>query len=244
MAMIEYQGEVIYNQLDEALALKPDAVVYLVTPFDFDETQQAKSQGASHAAGPPQGPPQGELLRRLHALVSNSRAVTLAQHFIFADPQRFASLYMNYGDRADFIRPPFTAAWKRRLANLDDLLGRMQARLASAGVKLVLAYVPSHVQAVYLADPQHRPPGVDPAAFGRAIGAIAAAHDVGYVDLSGRFAQVPDAGTMFYPQDGHLTAQGQPIVGRAIAQQVVASAPPFRACARSQSAALHVRSVP
>ena len=160
----------------------------------------------------------------------------VATHFAFADPARFAALYLNYGDRADFIRPPFTPAWRQRLGLLDAMLGRMQARLGAAGVTLVLAYVPSRVQAIYLSAPR-LPSGIDPFAFGREIGRIAARHDAAYVDVSEVFARTPDAGRLFYPQDGHLNAAGHPLVGRAIAAQVLASAPAFRDCAPAGRAA-------
>ncbi len=228
MGMIGYQGEVLLAQLDEALALKPDAVVFLVTPFDFDATEKPAAAGAE--ATPPVQ--RAEPLRRLRNLVSGSHAVALAQHFAFASSERFAALYLSYGDRADFIRPPFTPAWRKRLDYLDELVGRMQAKFDAAGVKLVLAYVPSRVQAFYLSSDQ-RPAGVDPFAFGRALGEIAAKHGAGYADMSGLFAHIPDAGSLFYPQDGHLTAQGQPLVGQAIAAQVAASAAPFQSCVQA-----------
>ncbi len=237
MGMIGYQGEVIVRQLDEALALHPDAIVFLVTPFDFDPSAPSPGPAKPGAASPGAAPEHVELLRRLRNLASGSQALALAQHLMFTDNQRFASLYLGYGDRADFLRPPFSPAWRRRLAYLDGLLGRIKARLDPAGVKLVLAYVPSRVQAIYLAAGT-RPAGIDPFAFGQALGAIARAHGAAYVDMSDSFARLPDPGSLFYPQDGHLTAAGQPLVGRAIARQIVASAAAFQGCARSDSALL------
>ncbi len=231
MGMIGYQGEVIFRQLDEALALRPDAIVFLVTPFDFDPPDAAPAAAAAAPA------PHPELLRQLRNMSGASRALAVAQHLVFTDNDRFSSLYLGYGDRADFLRPPFTPAWQKRLAYLGDLLGRMQTKARSAGVTLVLAYVPSRVQAIYLSR-ESRPAGVDPSAFGHAVGDIAKAHDVSYIDISDLFARTKDAGSLFYPQDGHLTAQGQPLVGRAIAAQVLSSTSSFQGCARSDSAAL------
>ena len=235
MGMIGYQGEVIFRQLDEALALKPDAIVFLVTPFDFDPPAAEPVPATGSGAAPPAQ--HTELLRQLRNITASSRALAVAQHLVFTDNDRFASLYLGYGDRADFLRPPFTPAWQKRLDYLGDLLGRMQARTAAAGVTLVLAYVPSRVQAIYLSE-NTRPAGVDPFAFGRAIGDVAKAHEVSYVDVSDMFTYIKDAGSLFYPQDGHLTAEGQPLVGRAIAAKVLSSAPSFQGCARSDSAAL------
>lgn len=230
MGMIGYQGEVILRQLDEALALQPDAIVLLVTPFDFDPPAVA----APGAAPPAE---RVELLRQLRNLSGASRAMAVAQHLAFTDNDRFASLYLGYGDRADFLRPPFKPAWQKRLAYFESVVARMSARVAPAGVRLVLAYVPSRVQAIYLAK-ETRPAGIEPFAFGQALGEIARTHGFAYVDMSGAFAGTRDVGSLFYPQDGHLTGDGQPLVGRAIAAEVVAGAGPFQGCGGAGRAAM------
>jgi hypothetical protein len=225
MGMIGYQGDIIVTQMDEALALKPDAIVFLITPFDFDYVEK----------GPPgTAPPVQhiELLRLVRNYLTMSRAAELAQHFAFTDSERFANLYLTYGDRADFMRPPFTPAWQERLAKLDDQLGKMQAKALASGVKLILAYVPSRAQAIFLAEKQ-RPANVDPFGFGRAIGDIAKKYDVPYVDTSNLFSQLRNAGALFYPHNGHLTAEGQPLVGQTISGSVLSEAEPFHGCSRS-----------
>ena len=230
MGLVGYQGEVVAAQLDEALALQPDAIVFLVTPFDLDNPEKPPASAPAAAAAPQHQ----EVLRTLREMAAESRAISLAQHFMFLDGDRFATLYLSYGDRADFLRPPFTPAWQKRLAEFDALLARMEAKVGQAGVPLVLAYVPSRAQAVFLASAS-RPAGVDPFAFGRALGQLAAKHGIGYVDMSDTFAAIPNIGSLFYPQDGHLDAQGQPLVGHAVANKVVASSEAFQSCAQLTS---------
>ncbi len=229
MGMIGYQGDIIASQMDEAQALKPDAIVFLVTPWDFDSGDKLPT-----AASPPVAQP--ELLRRIKMFVSASRAVLLAQHFLFVDNQRYGSLYLTYGDRADFIRAPLSPAWRQRLGRLDRLLGQIQAKAVKTGVRIVVAYVPSRVQAVYLST-KDRPPEVDPFVFGRAVGKLVAAHGMAYADMSDTLAHVTNAGSLYYPQDGHIAAMGQTIVGRAIADRVLASVAPFQSCHQPVGAA-------
>ena len=221
MASLGYEGDIIAAQMHEAEALKPDAIVFLVTPFDFDGSD--KQDAAEAPAGQP------ELLRRVKNFISSSHAVQLAQHFVFADNARFGALYLAYGDRADFLRSPLTPAWRQRLARLDGLLGRMEAATAASGTPVVLAYVPSRAQAIYLSDKQ-RPPEIDPLAFGRAVGELAAAHGMTYADMSETLADVTDAGSLYYPVDGHIAAAGDVLVGRGIASRLTASVAPFQGC--------------
>ena len=230
MGLVGYQGKVIAAQVKEAVALQPDAIVFLITPFDLDEPEEPAAE-ARPAAPTPQNE---ELLHRLREMAGESRAVSLAQHFMFVDSERFATLYLSYGDRADFLRPPFSAAWQKRLAHFDELLTRIKAEADLASIPLVLAYVPSRAQAVFLASTS-RPAGVDPFAFGRALGDLAHKHGIGYVDMSDIFATMPNIGSLFYPQDGHLDAEGQPLVGRALASKVVASSEAFQTCAQLTS---------
>ncbi len=213
MSMVNYQGEVIYAQMAEALRLRPDAVVYLVTPFDFDTQNKRAQPGAVQA-------PAHEWRRRLTDLLNESRAVLLAKHFMFKDdPIRHAMLTLDYGDNANYMRVPFTNAWQDRITYFSDLIGRMKTTLGN--VPLIVAFVPSSSQSAFMAAPAATPAGVDPYAFGRALGAAAKDRGINYVDLSDSFGKIPDAGKLYYPQDGHLTAEGHPVVARDLASEIV-----------------------
>jgi hypothetical protein len=219
-----YQGEVIYRQLDEALALKPDAIVFLVTVLDFEiEGRDFAKVADPEAAASPQ------LLPRIRNWLLQSRTVDVARHFMFADADRYGLFYLKYGDRADFLRPPFTKLWRDRLAYFDSLIGRMQAKIGAAGVPFVLVYVPSHAEAAFIAAPSP-PKGIDPYALGNAIGRIASDHGVAYVNLADKFRSVPRAGDLFYAANGHLSARGNPIVGQYVATQLAGDVPAFRTC--------------
>jgi hypothetical protein len=214
MAMPGYQGEIIYDQMDEALRLQPDAVVFLVTPFDFDQRAKPVQPGVVT-------PPKREWLHDVTDVLNESRAFLVAKHFMFAnDPIRHAILTLNFGDNADYLRVPFTEAWRDRLSYFSDLIGRMKARLGN--VPLVVMFVPSNSQAMFLAAPASWPPGVDPHAFGHALDKVVTSHGVSFVDLSDTFSRIPSAGKLFYPQDGHLTADGHQIVGRDLADRMLA----------------------
>ena len=74
------------------------------------------------------------------------------------------------------------------------------------------------------------PPGVDPNAFGQAIGRIAARHGIDYVNLSADFAAVPKAASLYYPVDGHLAASGDAVVAHQLVQSLIRDVPTFSAC--------------
>ena len=120
LAGIGYIWDKVYDRLDEALALKPDAVVMATIPFDLQQTEDAPPIAAPAADAKAQpvdvAHPHGGFDFRywLQLVLSNSRAVVAAQHIMFQNPELYLRLYLHYGDKADFLRPPFTPAWRQR----------------------------------------------------------------------------------------------------------------------------------
>ncbi len=228
------------RHVQEALALNPDVVLYLVVPYDLN--QQVLPKGLSEPAGlalaasstaiqPAESP-----LNRLEHLVIQSRTLLVAQHFVFQNTETYIRAYLMYGDKADYLRRPFTPAWQRRFADLDVTIGDIADRLHHAGVPLVILAVPSRAQAALLGSSQ-LPAHVDPFAFGRAIQAIASRHGSGYVDLMGPISSIPNAENLYYPVDGHVTAEGHKVIAQALLQKLQdGSVPAFSHCAPPQSA--------
>ena len=94
---------------------------------------------------------------------------------------------------------------------------------------MVVVFVPTRAQAALLAE-KRRPPGVDPFAFGQAVGKIAAAHGFSYIDLSTAFSQDADPGDLFYVQNGHLTAHGDVTVAKEIGADLMSNTAMSRLC--------------
>src|SRR5262249_38651231 len=148
-------------------------VVLVVVPFDLEQSQP--TQPAKDRAPP-------SLMKRVESSVDKSRAVVAAQHVLFENVDEYVSLYLRYGDKADFLRPPFGPLWHKLLTDYDRLLGRIADRLHDQGVPLLLVFVPQRAQAALLSE-HAGPPSIDPYAFGQAIGQTAARHHVDYIDL-------------------------------------------------------------
>jgi hypothetical protein len=175
-------------------------------------------------------------LNRLEHQIIQSRTLLVAQHFVFENRETYIRAYLMYGDKADYLRQPFTPAWQRRFADLDVTIGDIADRLHHAGVPLVILAVPSRAEAALLGSSQ-LPAHVDPLAFGRAIQAIASRHGAGYVDLMGPISRIPNAENLYYPVDGHVTPEGHKVIAQALAQKLQdGSVPAFSHCAPPQSA--------
>jgi hypothetical protein len=224
-----------YRHLDEALALKPDVIVWLLAPFDLE--QQIDPQALADRNKTEQPAKASDvheslsLMRRIQLLVTSSRTVLVAEHFLLQNRDTFLRLYLNYGDKADFLRQPFTAAWEQRFSDIDAIIADTAAKARAAGAAFVVIPVPSRAEAALL-NSAHRPAHVDPFAFGRRLEQIAAAHGAGYVDLMEPFSRIPDAENLFLIVDGHVAAGGQKVIAAGLTHKLLdGSIPAFAQCA-------------
>jgi hypothetical protein len=217
-------------RVPEALALKPSAAVMIVTPFDLEGIPPGPF--VPGVADPVRPDPRG--LRKLQVAITSARAVVAAQHIIFRQPGTYVPLYLRYGDKADFLRPPFKPAWRQRLAYADQALGYMAERLHGAGVAFVLVFVPQEAQADIVATKQEIP-GVDPFAFGAALGEIARKHGIVYNDLTPRFSTVHDAPDLYLNVDAHMNGRGSALEAEGVAQALTGEdgVPELVACRRT-----------
>lgn len=224
----------VYRRLNEALALNPDVVLFVLTPFDLEQRIDPRelaerNEPISQIVRAPVILKLG-FFKKVENLVLESRAVLMVQHYLFSDEDTFLRLYLMYGDKADFLRTPLTPAWENRFANLDLIIGDMARRTRASGASLIVMPVPSRAEAALLST-QHPPSHIDAAAFGRRLESIAAKHDAGYIDLMETFRTIPKSENLFYVVDGHLTPDGQNVLARRLTDKLLdGSIPAFSKC--------------
>ncbi len=239
---IGYIWSKVYSRMDEALALRPLAVMMVVIPFDLEQTVDTPAPTALGTAASGTSASGTSALRldavattgvmaRLHRIIGSSRAFAVAQHFLFQNVPFYTNLYLRYGDKADFLRPPFPPSWQRRFHDFDVLMEGVSAKARAAGVPFILATVPQRAQAALVASHGRLPPGIDPMAFDREVARIAARHGIDDIDVTPEFArQSNPAADYYYAVDGHINALGSQLVAKAIAQRFISDVPAFASC--------------
>jgi hypothetical protein len=171
----------------------------------------------------------GWLRKAVIAPLRESRAVYMAQHFLYQDPDTYLNLYLLYGDSAGYVRSTFSPAWQQRLANLDVILKDMVDKARAAGVPVVLLLGPQPSQ-VALINTRARE-GIDPYAFSKAVAAIAAKYAVPVADPLTAMTGLSDPMSLFYVVDGHFGKRGQQIIADTLDSKLLSSGiPAFQSC--------------
>lgn len=214
-----------YRHLNEALKLKPDAVLLVLNPWDLEQSVDPKLMAMRDDPKPITRAPAPvirlSLLQQLQVWTHDTRAMLVAQHYLLQNRDIFLKLYiMAGGDHTAFVHYPFTPAWRERFNVTDILLGEMAQRLHGAGVEFVVVAVPERAQVLMLH--QHNlPPGIDPFAFTREMSLIARKHGILFVDGLKALSQVSDPEKLFYVVDGHATPAAHRILGESIANKLI-----------------------
>jgi len=236
-----------YRRMDEALAMDPDLVMLVLSPYDmkarFDPVALAArddpptaTRGVASASTAPAAAAASDgrsLVARLSDIAASSRALIAAQHFLFQDRPTYVRLFMLHGEDAGYLRPPFGPGWEERLRDMDLLLGAMARRAAARGVPMMLVMGPQRIQAALLSE-DARSYGADPYAIGQRLGEIAKRHGIFFLDALDAFATLPAPERFFYPWDGHMDAAGSAVFADAVFRRLTAGdIKPFAACRRA-----------
>jgi hypothetical protein len=230
-----------YRRLPEALALKPALIVVAVLPTDLAGLELYRHVLHRHdpLERPRAGPIDEGWLRRLEHLAQRAaeagpgalRLVKLYRHYTYRDTDLYVRMFLRNTDSADYLRPPFSAAWEQRLAATEIVLADMSAKARAAGVPLALLFTPSRAQAAILARPG-RFGAVDASALPRRLREISARHDILFLDTAPVMAAHDRPELLYFDIDGHPNESGNTVIARSIAQTLVAGRnSPFAACA-------------
>lgn len=199
--------------LDEMLSLQPDAIFYVVMPFDVARMDRLESE-----LPPDAGPVTSARLNvgiwtKVRHLLANSRVAYMSQHFLLADESFLLRAVQNYGDPLDVSRQPTPPLAEKRFALLDMIVGKMADRARAAHVPCFMIAIPNRAEIVMIRS--NAPiPHMDPYIFPQRMQAIAQRHAMAYIDLLPYLKNAPNASELYYRVDGHPTGSFHELLTR------------------------------
>ncbi len=228
----------IYHQTNEAIALKPDLMLIVLSPLDV--RHEIDPQAMLHRDDPPvrvmhgNAPPKVTWINTYVVVpLSHSRAVYMLEDAVYHNPETYLNLYLLHGDDAGFLRSTLSPKWQKRLSDTDLLLGEMSKKAAAAGIPLVLVIPTAEAELALLSTPAR--PGVDPKAFPAALTSIAAHHDIPTIDTSSSYTGQADPMRLFYLVNAHPSDSGERLLANSIEDRLPALVPAvFQGCRNTQ----------
>jgi hypothetical protein len=236
----------VYHRTDEALAMHPDLVMLVVSAVELKERMsRSELAGRDETTLPPapamasgilQGP---SLVARLSDFAAGSRALVVAQHFLFQDRATYVRLYMLHGEDADYLRSPLSPAWRERLSDFGLLLGGIVSKARShappggvAGdIPVMVIWSPTRIQVALLAEKTNTQ-RVDPFAIGSQFAEVSAQKGAAFVDALDEFARQHAPERFFYAVDGHMNGDGSAVFAAAVEERLAqGDIAPFSGCA-------------
>ena len=205
-----------YRRFSEVMSLEPDAVIYSIALDDLKnkinpQELKDRDQLSSLLPGRPALVKRPSLKQRIRSLLlDESTSGLVAQHYLFQNTDRFIRVYLNYGDKGNYLQHPSSPDWNVRFADLQVLIKDMAARFRVRGIPLILVAIPSRIEAALLKP--HAEVRADGFAFGKRIRQIAESEDAIYVDLVDPFSRLAKPESLFFVVNSHLTGEGQAVV--------------------------------
>jgi len=223
----------MYHRVDEALALKPNLLLIAISPFDIEITSASDVQNRNKPI-PPLGSNKTQaetqqshvFIKQTQRLLTESRTMLAAEHFLFQDPSTFLKLWLINKDKADFLRPPFSQKWEQRLGYVDLILGEIAVKARAANVPVVLVEVPNLAQAAILASPDP-PHDVSADALNQRLQQISERHGIRFVDVLDQFRRTAQFSRIYYVVDGHLNGEGNVLISRPTVDSVTQGPDPI-----------------
>jgi hypothetical protein len=211
----------------DALAAKPDAVLWLLTPLDV---QLASVVDVKNAFG---GPAHGSraldrvkdrLLTGLRTEGGNVFVTGYAlRHWLYAHERQdlYVQAFLSRGSAAEtgFLEESFGPLWQAHLKEFATYAAQVETQAKRAGIPLIATLVPNHAQAAMIASGSW-PRGFDPYQLGEKVRSIIVGYGGTYVDILPEFRNVTNLGQLYFPMDGHPNAAGHFIIAQVLANRL------------------------
>jgi len=207
--------DAIAQHMDEAIALKPDMILWAVTPKDvwntswkvptFEAPGRNRNAGMWFRIKAAMAPK--ALMARVSFSVGQLRTVTMLRHFLYASPSLYVPSSLAGGDyNEDFLETKPSAKWQRQLSEFDRSAASIEEQSREAGIPFAAVLIPDRTQVALIAMMGDRPDGLDPYKLDNDLRSIITSHGGAYIDI------LPDFRTIPNPQAGYMAVDGHPNV--------------------------------
>jgi hypothetical protein len=228
----------VASRFHEFLAVQPDAILWVVGPWDIDKADHHPAPWAYMELGGAikyhlrQAFIRNAPLSAIPAISASiqdkwvvSKPGRLIQHFLFQSQSEYVKLYLERGVQSGFLKAQPDADWQYRLGLFNGYAADIETQAKAAGVPIIVVFVPNRAQAAMISMNKW-PAGYDPYKLGEEVRAIVTSHGGTYVDILPDFRAIPDPEQYYFPIDNHPDAAGHAILATILAKELTNGAVP------------------
>jgi len=233
-------------RFDDALAAKPDMILWALTPIDFKYPAFVSNEAVWHGLDQPDALPDsvgkpGSIARLWYrfktAFFTGSISIFARQHFdrthtaillrhyLYKSQSLYVRSFLIGGEEAEFLRTEPNAEWQERLKQFDSDAADAAARSRASGVAFAAVLVPNRAQAAMISMGAW-PVGYNPYKLDEDLRSIVTSHDGIYIDILPDFRAIPNPDQHYFPVDGHPDATGHAIIAAFLAKELSSGAVP------------------
>jgi hypothetical protein len=233
-------------RFDDALAAKPDMILWTLTPIDFKYPAFVSNEAVWHSPDQPGTLPDsagkpGSIARFWYRLKTalatgsipifarqhfdRTHTAILLRHFLYTSQSLYMQSFLMGGEEAEFLRIAPNVEWQQKLRQFDNDAADAAARSKSAGVPFAAVLVPNRAQAAMISMGKW-PAGYDPYKFDGELRSSVTGHGGIYIDILPGFRVIPNPEQYYFPVDGHPNAEGHAIIADLLARELTSGAVP------------------
>jgi hypothetical protein len=190
--------------LNEMVSLKPDAVFYMLVPFDLVRMDFIQAAQRDRGSALPPARRTFWTWTDVREIVGKSRFLFIAQHYLLRDENFSLRAFQRFADPLDVSREPTPPLLEQRFARMEMMVGKLADRAHAAGVPCYMLAIPNRTEAALMSKNIYVP-HMDVYIFPRRMREIAQKHGVEYIDVVPAIEKTRNAEELFYPVDGHPT---------------------------------------
>jgi len=254
-------------RFDEALAASPDAILWVLTPYDIENVSsigwvKGLTQDAARDADKKPGPPHTHFEQTVLKISSGLGIKSIPQpllnwvdkansqiqfqnylkHFLYESQCLYVNASLNGPpEKIGFLNENWGPVWTDRLHDFDGYAESLIAKASDAGIPVIAVFVPDSQLAAILSKGEW-PAGYDPFKLDHELGASITSHGGTYIDILPDYQKDPNSEEGYFRLNGHPDATGHANIAKMIAREITGGAvPALRASGKTQTSPMQMK---
>lgn len=225
----------IAHHLDEAIALKPDMILWVITTRDVSKTSWLAPMKETSTRNLHQDTwahlksalaPQA-LKTRISTDLSQMRTVMMLRNFLYSSPSLYIQSALLGADfDPNFLQAKPTEKWQTQLKQFDSSAAAIEEQSLKAGIPFAAVLIPDRIQVAMVSMMGDWPGGLDPNKLDHDLHSIITSHGGTYIEILPDFRTIPNPETEYMAVDGHPNSAGHAAIAKFLTNKLAGAVPP------------------